>query len=279
MFAIDKDTFQGNREVTCYSCHRGSLKPSAVPPISSEAPSKTAAAAPKAEKLFLDLPTAGQLIDHYIQALGGVAAIAKITSLEGKGTTTLEGQSISIEVFDQGPNRQALVRHMPAGDSMTVFDGHEGWSSTPGRPVREFHGAELDEAQIDAYLHFPLQLMQMFAELRVEYPEEIGDREAYVILATRSGQPPVKLYFDKQSGLLVRLARYALSPLGLVPTRIDYGDYRDVGGVKTPFRWTVAQPDGSSTTQLEQIEPNVTIDDVEFAKPGSSMGVPKPPGQ
>ena len=70
----------------------------------------------------------------------------------------------------------------------------------------------------------------------------------------------MKLYFDEQSGLLVRLVRYAESPLGRAPTQIDYGDYRDVDGVETPFRWTVAQPDGSSTIQLEQVQQNVPIE-------------------
>ena len=80
----------------------------------------------------------------------------------------------------------------------------------------------------------------------------------------------MKLYFDEESGLLVRLLRYADSPLGLVPTRIDYGDYRESGGMQTPYRWTVAQPDGVATTQLGQIQENVPIDDAKFAQPKSS---------
>jgi hypothetical protein len=153
---------------------------------------------------------------------------------------------------------------------MTVFDGHEGWSSMPGRPAREMHGPDLDAAQMDADLHFPLHIKQVFAELRVEYPENIGDREAYVVLGTRNGQPPVKLYFDEQSGLLERVVRYAPSPLGLVPTRIDYGDYRIFDGVEIPFRTTVAQPGESFTFQVEQVRHNVPIDDAKFAKPTAS---------
>jgi hypothetical protein len=190
---------------------------------------------------------------------------------------TVGGKSSSIEVFDQDPDKQVLIRHMPAGDSVTAFNGHQGWSSIPGRPVRDAHGADLDAAQMDADLHFPLHIKQVFAELRVEYPEKIGDREAYVVSGIRQGQPPVKLYFDEQSGLLVRLVRYAQSPLGLGPTRIDYGDYRDADGMKIPFRWTVAQPDGSSTIQVEQIQQNIPIDDSKFAKPVSSATTPKPP--
>jgi len=226
MFAIDKDSFAGNREVTCNSCHRGSLRPEAIPMVGNEVRLKVQAATPPdAEELPVNLPTANQLIDNYIHALGGPAAIEQITSREEKGTITLGGQSISTEVFDQDPHKQVSVRHMPAGDSITVFNGHEGWSSMPGNPVRDMHGADLDAAQIDADLHFPLHIKQAFAELRAEYPERIGDREAYVISCTREGQPPVMLYFDEQSGLLVRLVRYTPSPLGLVPTRIDYSDY------------------------------------------------------
>ncbi len=279
MFAIDEDSFQGNREVTCYSCHRGSLKPEAIPIIESEShPKPQSAVALEAEKLPVNSPTADQVIDNYIQALGGAAAISKISSREARGSTTVGGQSVSVEVFDQEPDKQALIRHMPAGNSSIAFNGHEGWVGVPGHPVRDMHGADLDAAQIDADLHFPLHIKQMFAELRVEYPEKIGNREAYVISATTEGKPPVKLYFDEQSGLLTRLVRYASSPLGLVPTRIDYDDYRDVDGVEIPFRWTIAQPDGSSTTQLEQVQQNVPIDDAKFSKPASSPASLKPSG-
>jgi len=268
MFSIDKGSFEGNREVTCYSCHRGSPKPQTVPIVGRELqPMSQMAADAATRKLPVNLPTADQVIDRYIQAIGGAGAIEKITSREEKGSTTLDGKSISVEVFEQGPDRRALVQHTPAGDSITVFNGHEGWSVIPGRPVRDSQGADRDAAQMDADLHFPLHIKQVFAELTVEYPEKVGDREAYVILGAREGQPPVKLYFDQQSGLLVRLVRYAESPVGLAPTRIDYSDYRDAGGVKTPYRWTVAQPDGSSTIQLEQVRQNVPIDDARFAKP------------
>jgi photosynthetic reaction center cytochrome c subunit len=278
MLAIDKDSFKGNREVTCYSCHRGSPKPEAVPIITSEVkPETVRATTTEAHRLSGNLPTADQLIDNYIHALGGAAAIEKIASREEKGTTTLGGKSIPIEIFDQGPDKQVLVQHMPAGDSITVFNGHEGWSGMPGRHMRDMHGADLDASRMDADLHFPLHITHVFVELRVEYPEKVGDRGAYLVLGIRQGQPPVKFYFDEQSGLLVRLVRYAESPLGLVPTQIDYGDYRDVNAVKTPFRWTIAQPDGSSTIQLGQIQQNIPIDNAMFAKPISSGATPKPP--
>ena len=85
--------------------------------------------------------------------------------------------------------------------------------------------------------------------------------------ALAQGKPPLKLYFDDQSKLLVRIVRYAPSPLGAVPTQIDYGDYREADGLKIPFRWTVVQPDGIATTQLEQVQQNVPIDPARFTQP------------
>jgi len=271
MLSIDQNSFAGYREVTCYTCHRGSLKPEGVPMIAGETQAREqTAATPEAEKLTASLPTLDQVIERYIRALGGAAAIGNVTSREELGVFSRGGKNVGIEVFDRDPNKLTLVRHTPGGDSVSIFDGREGWSELPGHPIRELHGTDLDAARIDADLHFPLHLKQIFAELRVEYPERIGDRDAYVVLGTNEEQPPVKLYFDEQSGLLLRLVRYADSPLGLTPTQIDYGDYREVEGVRVSFRWTIAEPDGISTIQLSEIQQNVPIDDARFAKPESA---------
>jgi len=267
MLAIDKGSFAGNREVTCYSCHMGSLKPAAIPSVGGEAEPQPQTAAPTAEKLPVNMPTADELIDRYIRALGGAAAIEKITSREEQGTATLSGKVAGVEIFNQDPDKQAIVLHMPAGNSMTVFDGHAGWTRMPNGPVREMHGSDLDAAQLDADLHFPVHIRQEFDELQVEYPEEIGGRDAYVLSCKKVGRPPVKLYFDEQSGLLKRLVWFAQSPLGMVPTQIDYDDYRTVDGVQTPHRRTVARPGESSIIQLEQIQQNVPIDDARFSRP------------
>ena len=270
MWAIDKNSFAGTREVTCYSCHRGSPRPEAVPVIRSEAGSEAhaqTAADSSTERLPVSSLTADELIDHYIQAVGGAVAIGQITSREETGTATLNGQSIRFEIFSRNPDEQVVVHHLSAGDNITVFNGREGWSSAPGRPLLEMQAADLDAAQMDADIQFPLHIKRLFDDLRVEYPEKIGDREVYVVSGLREGQPPVELYFDEQSGLLVRLVRYAQSPLGRVPTQVDFDDYRNVEGVETPFRWTVAQPGESSVMQMEHIQQNVSIDEDRFAKP------------
>jgi photosynthetic reaction center cytochrome c subunit len=264
MAAIDTQSFDGDRQVSCYSCHRGSRRPETTPIIDSETPLSPTG---RAETLDSGLPTADQLTDRYVQALGGAFAIANVTSRQAKGTTTRGNEVSTVEIFDQDPNKETVIWHSTAGDSATIFNAHQGWSTAPGRLQHAMSQDEIEGAEMDADLHFPLHLKQFCASLRVEYAENIDERQAFVVSCANLGKPPVTLYFDQQSGLLVRLVRYVRTPLGLIPTQIDFGDYRDVDGVRVAFSWTVAEPDGRTTTQLEQVRENVPIDDERFAVP------------
>ena len=76
----------------------------------------------------------------------------------------------------------------------------------------------------------------------------------------------MNFYFD-ESGLLVRLVRFADTAVGRVPTQIDYADYREVSGVKIPFRWTATWTDGQSTTQLAEVQANV----YDFNRPAAAF--------
>jgi hypothetical protein len=222
------------------------------------------------------LPTADELLDKFVQALGGADVLQKISSRVEKGTLTgFGGRQVPVEVFAKAPDKRLSVMHLPMGDSVTAYDGRVGWLGNPGRPPREISGGELDGAKLDADFYFPLHVKQAFSQLRVERPEKVGEQETYLVLGTNPGQPPVRLYFSRQSGLLLRLVRYTETPLGRNPTQIDFADYRDADGIKVPFRWTFARPGGRFTIQVDQVQQNVPIDDGKFAKPPATM----PPGQ
>jgi len=277
MFAINKENFDGRREVTCYSCHRGSPHPVGIPVISSEKRTEEPMEAP--EPVPANLPTADQLIDRYVQALGGAQKIQRITSRIERGTINFGGREFPVEIFNQAPDKRTSIMHLPNGESITTYDSHAGWLAAPGRPVREMTGSDLDAARLDADLNFPIEMKQIFSDFNVERPEKIGDGEAYVISGLREGQPPMKFYFDEESGLLVRIVRYAESPFGRNPTQIDYGNYHDVDGAKTPFQWTIARPGGQFTIRIEQAQQNVPIDETKFARPGSTTLDQKPPSE
>ncbi len=268
-FAINKGSFEGHREVTCYSCHRGSRDPVETPAVSEQVAEKGPGANSDAGKISGELPSAHQLIENYINALGGADAIRKITSRTAKGAETFEGSSEGIETFTQVPDKQAVVRHYLGGDSVTVINGSAGWYGATHGPVHDLHGSDLEAAREDADLQFALHIEERYPELRVEYPETVAGRAAFVLAGVRGGRVAAKFYFDKQTKLLIRLVRYAESPLGRNPTRTDYADYRDAGGVQVPFRVVVSRPGSRSTVQLESAEANVSIDEAKFAKPAS----------
>jgi hypothetical protein len=136
------------------------------------------------------LPTAAQLIDRYVQAVGGASAIQKIASRFEKGVATFNGDSLPIKIFAATPGKLAILERLPNGESITTFDGHAGWFSVPGRPVRPMQGADLAAARLDADLQFPLHIRQIFPELRVQNPEKIGETEFYVLLGTSEDSPP-----------------------------------------------------------------------------------------
>jgi hypothetical protein len=212
-------------------------------------------------------PAANQLFDRYLKAVGGAAAVDKVTSRVMKGTITFGDRNVPIDIFSKDPEKRISFTHTPDGDSVTAFDGREGWLGAPGHPVREMHGPDIDGAAMDADLHFAAHLKEMFTEAKVRGKEKVGDRDAYLVVGQREGKTPVRLYFDEQSGLLVRLVRYGETPLGRLPTQIDYADYRDVGGVKIPFRWTLARTSGLFTIQVSEVKDNVAVDDAKFARP------------
>ena len=87
------------------------------------------------------------------------------------------------------------------------------------------------------------------------------------LIGAGGGRPPVRLYFDTKTGLLVRQVRYAETPLGRIPTEIDYADYREVDGVKIPLRWTLSRPNGRFTIKITDVKTNVPVDDARFSKP------------
>jgi photosynthetic reaction center cytochrome c subunit len=131
----------------------------------------------------------------------------------------------------------------------------------------ELTGGDLAGARLDAALAFPTQLQQAFTQWRAGSSSTIDGHDVQMIQATGDGRYPVNLYFDSKSGLLARVVRYAESPVGLNPTQIDYTDYREVAGVRMPFRVTVTWLDGKSIMELSAIQPNVPIDVAKFARP------------
>jgi hypothetical protein len=267
MFAINKDNFDGRQEVTCYACHRGAHKPVATPIISEEAGHLIGEEKMSREQPNMaSLPTANQILGKYLQAVGGEAA-AKISTRIQKGTLTVGLEHFPVEVLAKAPANRVTTVHFVGGDSVTGINVEEGWLNTPGHAVHDMSPSEADAARMDAELFFPAALNVIFTKLHAEQASRINGHEVYVVAGMRENLSSVQLFFDQQSGLLVRVLRFVETPLGRNPTEIDYADYREQDGIKTPFRWTIARPNGSFTIQIEQMQQNLPIGEDKFAKP------------
>jgi hypothetical protein len=270
MFDLDASQFHGERAVTCYTCHRGSAKPVSIPMVDSTAPyvSEARVAAEPAAEGRTNLPLADDVIEKYIQAVGGASAIQNVSSRVETGTVTFGvGPGFPIEIITRSPSRQAMIVHLPAGDSSTVFDSQSGWSRSPAGPVRDMPQADIEGAKLDADLQFPINVKKKFQKLKAIRTEKVSDHDVILLFATNSSGPPVELYFDRQTGLLLRQLRFGSSPLGLNPTQIDYGDYKTFDGAQVPLHLVITRPHRTMDIHLLQVTNNVPVDDAKFARP------------
>lgn len=275
--AINETYFGGQRVLTCYSCHRGARIPKvivnlteqySVPP--PEDPDQVPDKVPGA-------PSIDQVLAKYVSAVGGEENVRKITSLVGKGTYQGydDPQQFPLEIYVQAPDERTTIMHTPDGDNTTACNGNAAWTAAPltdlPKAVMTLTGQNLDGIKLDAALAFPGQIKTSLSSWRVGPLTTINDQTVRIVQGTTASGAIVKLYFDPQSGLLVRQLRTANTPIGAIPTQVDYADYREVAGAKMPFRWTVTWTDGRTIFQLNQIQPNVSIPQSRFAEPAPSV--------
>jgi hypothetical protein len=217
-------------------------------------------------------PPADQILDKYIQALGGADALSKITSYTAKGTSHLFGEvkEDRAEIFAKAPNQLTTLVHQDEGDVARTFDGRsEAWVMLPLTVVGQYplNGSMLEGAKLDAQMAFPGGLKQFFTNWRVSYPSVVAGKPVYVVQGTGANGLVATFYFDRQTGLLTRMVRYTTSAMGRVPTQIDYSDYRRVNGVMMAYKWTYGWISGQEEYTLTDVQPNVAVDAAKFGKP------------
>ena len=271
-FEIDKGHFENKLEVTCYTCHRGSPHPAGTPILSTEAakPSGPHVHETDEQKANANLPTVDQVLDKYLASVGGAKALQNIRTRVQKGTIEAMGMKSPIEVYSEAPDKRVSVSHFNGGSSVTAFNGEVGWLSIPGG-VHRMTTAERESASVDAQMYFATRVRDTYTEFHVRPGEEINERATYLVTAAATpGHPQIRMYFDQETGLLLRLIRYTETALGKNPAQVDYADYKDTDGVKIPYQWTLARPNGAFTIHIDHVEQNVPIDQKLFEAPGEN---------
>ena len=296
---INTESFSGRQVVTCYSCHHGRDKPATTPAL------ETVYGPPSTDQDDViaqaeGQPAAEQIIAKYLKALGGAEKLAAVKSFVATGKSVGFGGlggGAAVTLYANAPDQRTLkidFKDTPGrGDTTRAYDGKIAWLRTPLNVLGEYElsGGELDGARLDALMSFPGRIHESLTKLRVGLPVTISDLPAPSSQASKEenvligqdrlvdvvqGNGPrdmlVTLYFDRESGLLLRMVRYARSPIGRVPTQVDYADYRDAGGIRMPFRMTFAWLNGRDAIRLDSVKLNAPIDASVFGKPAPVSG-------
>ena len=277
---INRANFKGEQVVTCFTCHKGKAIPDTYPamPVPSIKPESD-------QDTKIALPAVDLVLAKYVSALGGEQALRRITSRVVTGNLNIAtgpGGTVpapaTLERSMKAPN---FVLDVYKTDKFTIssgFDGTVAWargqngnvnSPTPG-------GIDADRARRAAAFYEPLTLKQQYPTITVDGIERLNGREVYVVTGTPAASTPERLYFDTQTGLLLRKWTYVDTASGKSPYQLDFEDYLDTGsGVKIPFtvRMAPSSPrielEPTSTLRITKVQDNVSLDAATFVKPVS----------
>jgi hypothetical protein len=272
---INRTNFGGVQMVTCWTCHHGLDLPTTTIALDK------LYGTPNDEKRDILVaaqgePPATQILDKYIQAVGGAQRLAGLKSFIATGTSEGYGGlggGGTFQIIAQAPDHRATLieykEHPERGRSAWTYDGKSAWMTSPRGLLGEFEltGNDKNGARLDAILSFPGQIKTAFTNWRVGPEDVLGDHDVYVVQGGTASQVLATFYFDKKSSLLLRIVRYTPTPIGRVPIQSEFDDYRDVGGIKFPFKYAYLWLDGRDSFQLSDVKVNVPVDAAKFAKP------------
>jgi len=267
---INKNVFEGNPEVSCYTCHRGrtSVAHTLSMPLPTPEPRPSAAASPTGAQT--PNPTADQLLEKYYQALGGATAIDKLTSRVMKGSiTSLAGLELGYELTQSGSESVlSTITTQQAGAVQRGFDGKVGWEKN-ARGIRDLGTDEISYLRRYPDIYRDIKLKDQFSRIIFGGRPKIDGRDVYLLRATNSSGKRELLFFDVETGLLVRRTTSTITPIGTIPEQVDFSDYRSVDGLMMPFTIRVSAIDSnySVVRKFTEIKLNVPVDLKQFNKP------------
>jgi len=218
------------------------------------------------------LPSADQVIDKYVRAIGGKDALEKLTSRVSKGTLEMDqlpGPAAE-EIYSKAPNKQYMVTDLSSfGQARRGFNGAVGWEDNPQTGMRDITGSELAAMKRDSDFYMAIKLRELYPKMTVKGKESVNGHDAYVVEAIPPEGAAVTMYFDADSGLLVRTVRETEGPNGKTTLDVTLDDYRAVDGIKLPFVMHFTLGEFAFVIKLSEVKHNLPIDDAKFDKPAS----------
>lgn len=245
-------------------------------------------------------PSADQVLDSYVKALGGKEALQKINSRISKGSYKISSTGINadLEMYAKAPNSIMLKINISKTESIQrVFNGTQGWAKDISLDeVRPITGSELSLLETKADFYWPTKIKTLYPKLsfkekdiiEISLPNKtIDKKEVYVLESEEEKKPTETFYFDTKSGLLVLyeidteilVAEKKEKTINgntftdfeaakeIVPIKIYYENYKEIDGIKIPMITRQAISSNNIIIELTSVEHNKPIDDKLFAKP------------
>ena len=256
---INKQNFDGRMEVTCATCHQGHSSPNRLAPIGQPRQQP-----PKGEDAAT-LPSGESLVDKYVTAVGG-SATEKITTLSVKGTSKTAFGGFPFETYAKSSGKLLKLMTFPNGVYTQTYDGTAAWSHF-GTETAQVEGPELARYLIYSPLA-ALSPKASFQGYRRVRKDTFDGKDVFVVDAqTKTEGLRARLYFDAATGLLARKMTMMQTLVGAVPVTEDYSDYREVSGVKIPFKVVETNSSGVYSMEAAEVKANEDIPDAKFGKP------------
>ena len=188
-----------------------------------------------------------------------------------KGTYTgFNGVALTFDAYLSAPDKFYVSVTTQQGTNERGSDGKVAWEKN-ARGVIELTNPVLDQMK-SMFLSFRnIKLKEEFASVRLGGRDKIGDRDVLIISGRTTDNKRERLFFDAETGLLLRRISYMETMIGVIPEQIDFEDYRDVDGVKLPFTVKVSsvEPGLVSTRKYTVIKSNVPVDESKFKMPAA----------
>jgi outer membrane lipoprotein-sorting protein len=223
--------------------------------------------------------TADEIIEKTLTAMGGRAALGKLTSRSSTGTMTVStpGGEIAgtIEVLNEAPNKSRTLITLDlsavGAGPMTLdqrFDGTSGYAIDTMRGNHEITGGQLELMKHNTFPTPFLDYKERGSKAELAGTEKVGDRDAYVLNITPASGPASRLFVDAQTYLPVKAVTTVNVPeVGDLEQTTELSDYRAVDGVQVPFRIKGSSSVQSFTIAVNKVEHNVKVDEALFSKP------------
>jgi hypothetical protein len=212
-----------------------------------------------------------QIFERYTEAVGGQQAIESVTSFKTRGTFETSAARIqgTFEAWGKNPNKNVMRITFPQFEIKKGFDGENQWVQTPFGTFSSTEGAtEMSQVERDADVYRAGQLKNLYYDLKLENKVRLSGRDVYLVEGIPQRGPSEKLFFDTETGLLVRWDMVRKVPnRGHVFVKVHLDDYREVDGLKVPFKVRFAFESFDFTLKLDELKHNVPIDDAMFRKP------------